>query len=594
MPDATQSTPRSLAEQALANLVDQFARPLDFLRELVQNSIDAGSPRIDVWVDHDAGSDDMGVLSICVEDHGCGMDEATIDEQLLALYASTKEGDLTKIGKFGIGFTSVFALRPERVLVRTGRHGTWWELVAGPDRVFQKHRSAEPISGTQVLLLKRLPNHDVPAMVEDIRSVLSYWCEHTAVPITFDDRRATQDDAPNQTLDPFAAVAEHSSLPTINRPMTLDAVWLRHTTRIDTPTIGPVDVVLGYAPNPSWGFYNGGITLLRTRDPDVLGDHAARFTHVAFKVRSDRLEHTLTRDNVRRDEAWRHTLDAVAQAHVELRAALLDHVHAQALRTDDLSLGHDALCQEAMADPTFRSKAQAAPILRDVQGRACSFVEADASGQVLVGAPGHPLAQPLAAQGIRIVEDRPATRRLLEILHGGWLKRYKDPTPVQHVEDTWQQATVLDPTQLTLVEQRLVERTRTLLGHAFAGPFRSQAPAEQVQLHVARFVRAPSPDGASRPSATPLSRVGPTDGRLFQARDVGRWWEGPAWLRQHTLLLDRDHAAYQLHRTSAHHDVELAAVGLAHAVMWDQGFADETSSSAAFQRLIDACATERP
>src|SRR5688572_2286957 len=114
--------PPSLAEQALTNLVNQFARPLDFVRELVQNAIDAGSPRIAVTVawQAPAGGERDGVLRLSVEDWGEGMDEAIIDLELTRLFASSKENDLTKIGKFGIGFTSIFALRPEAVLLRTG------------------------------------------------------------------------------------------------------------------------------------------------------------------------------------------------------------------------------------------------------------------------------------------------------------------------------------------------------------------------------------------------------------------------------------------------------------------------------------------
>ena len=62
--------PPSLAEQALANLVNQFARPLDFVRELVQNAIDAGSPRIAVtvgWQSPEPGERE-GVLRLSVED----------------------------------------------------------------------------------------------------------------------------------------------------------------------------------------------------------------------------------------------------------------------------------------------------------------------------------------------------------------------------------------------------------------------------------------------------------------------------------------------------------------------------------------------
>ena len=41
------------------------------------------------------------------------MDRATI-EGYLTLFRSTKEDDLTKIGKFGISFVSLFAMEPRR------------------------------------------------------------------------------------------------------------------------------------------------------------------------------------------------------------------------------------------------------------------------------------------------------------------------------------------------------------------------------------------------------------------------------------------------------------------------------------------------
>ena len=59
----------SVADQALSNLVNQFARPLDFLRELVQNSIDAGSPRVSIWLSFEEPKpgEKQGVLEIHIE-----------------------------------------------------------------------------------------------------------------------------------------------------------------------------------------------------------------------------------------------------------------------------------------------------------------------------------------------------------------------------------------------------------------------------------------------------------------------------------------------------------------------------------------------
>jgi len=599
MPDATTpaspSSERSLADQALANLVDQFARPLDFLRELVQNSIDAGSPRIDVWVDHQPG-----LLSIGVEDHGSGMDEATIDHQLLSLYASTKEDDRTKLGKFGIGFTSVFALRPDRVLVRTGRHGTWWELLAGPDRVFEKHRSSEPISGTQVILFKRLPDERVGPMIDEVRSVLGYWCEHSLVPITFEDRRAAgAADAPD-AIDPFAAVDDAQALDVVQRPMALDDAWLQRHTTLDMGDFGTVEVAVGYAPTPSWGFYNGGLTLLRTRDSEVLGDYAPRLGHLAFKVRSDRLEHTLTRDNVRRDDAWKRTLDAVARAHLQLRQALVDDLDPGARSPEALGLAHGQLATELRIDPSFAATASQATILLDGVGAPCTPAACLDQGEAVVAPMGHPLVPALEAEGRRAVLDHPGTRQLLlqllDLLRPAPFAmpgRGRASSQVHTIDALWGQAPLVDPTTLPLLEQQLLARTQALLAVAstpavtmpLVGHFAlTSVDPDKVRLQPARMVRG----RAERlDEESLLCMEGPEDGSVFRRPSPSEWRVSRP-MRRRSLLLDVDHPTYILHRTSAHHDLELAAVGLTHAILHAQGYDRDAVATGETLLLLDA------
>ena len=60
---------------AVDNLVKQFSSALHCLRELVQNSIDAGSPTVDVWMEFEPGDGHQGTISIHVDDFGEGMDE---------------------------------------------------------------------------------------------------------------------------------------------------------------------------------------------------------------------------------------------------------------------------------------------------------------------------------------------------------------------------------------------------------------------------------------------------------------------------------------------------------------------------------------
>src|SRR5262245_8857740 len=83
------------ADDALDAVVAQFADPLVFLRELVQNSLDASATRIEVSFSHDRQSE---VAAITVIDNGEGMNERIIDNHLLTLFSSSKENDLTKIG----------------------------------------------------------------------------------------------------------------------------------------------------------------------------------------------------------------------------------------------------------------------------------------------------------------------------------------------------------------------------------------------------------------------------------------------------------------------------------------------------------------
>ena len=92
----------------------------------IQNAVDAGSTEIDIRFEYVDGR-----LVVHVDDYGEGMDRHIIDTKLTRLFSSSKEGDRTKIGRFGIGFVSVFALQPEVICLDTSRAGEHW--LAGPE-----------------------------------------------------------------------------------------------------------------------------------------------------------------------------------------------------------------------------------------------------------------------------------------------------------------------------------------------------------------------------------------------------------------------------------------------------------------------------
>ncbi|MFH1174792.1 MAG: ATP-binding protein [archaeon] len=102
---------------ALEQMKGQFDNSEMYIRELIQNAVDAGSTRIDVRMRYD---DAKKKAIVSVNDNGCGMNLDKIRGKLLTLFESDKEGDITKIGRFGIGFVSVFAQKGlEQVVVHT-------------------------------------------------------------------------------------------------------------------------------------------------------------------------------------------------------------------------------------------------------------------------------------------------------------------------------------------------------------------------------------------------------------------------------------------------------------------------------------------
>ena len=258
--------PLPAAAEALERLVNQFTDPLSFFRELVQNSVDAGSAEVDISLEHRDG-----VMTIRVDDYGKGMNREIIDTRLTRLFSSRKDGDLSQIGKFGIGFVSVFAIAPDAVAVDTSRDGQNWRILFHKDRSFNRIARNEPVEGTKITIVKRLTEEEYERFLERSREVLRYWCRFVEAEVRFQGELLTQ---------PFA----------------LDAPC---QVRYREPG---TEVVVGYRRDfePFLGFYNGGLTLLESSHESP--------RHVAVIVNSQYLEHTMARDDVRKDENFRKAM----------------------------------------------------------------------------------------------------------------------------------------------------------------------------------------------------------------------------------------------------------------------------------------------
>lgn len=578
-----------LADQALANLVDQFARPLDFLRELAQNSIDAGTPRIEIALAFEPDDDDSGrgVLQIHVDDFGEGMDEAIIDSQLTRLFSSTKEDDLTKIGKFGIGFTSIFAIRPEAVLLRTGRHGEYWELLFHADRSFDKIRISEPVAGTKITLFKRMPASEVERFVAEARFVLGYWCEHSDVPITWWDKTRGEAAPAPETADPFAAFAEPTAAggpEPVNRPLGLEDADLQ--IRL---VEGETEVVAGFCDPPRYGYYNGGLTLLSSRSTDCLGHHEEALRHVSFKVKNDRLEHTLTRDNVLHDEHWEAVMQVVAKARTKLVARLLDRLD-EAITAPDQSLDtwHKWLARDCLArDEGKRTEGLLdRQLFRDHAGAPRTLGEvADQErdlGFVLLASGSTGLDSAIAQTRMHLLPDGGSTRALLAATKPpSFFSAADTPRVLQRADDAFVMPEVLDSKGLAPDERALIERTTGLLRHAMGMrlpiPATSRVVSWSPSVGSAAnrvTVRLGDFGGIDLGMEEVLALNGPTDRGVF-LRPGQNWSALPSFLRWRTLLVNRHHPLFRASVLATGEDLDLAAIGLAQALLVAEGLEPE-------------------
>lgn len=277
-------------EGLVADMVKQFADSYAFLRELCQNSIDAGTPAVDVSLTRGAASE----VTTSVTDAGSGMTLEILENALLTLFSSSKEGDESKIGKYGVGFVSVLAIEPRFVVVETWRDGRTLRVRIARDHKYVIEALApKEGNGTRVTLEHEMNSDAFREHAMRAETALVRWCRHARVRIHLG---VTDYSSPND-----------SRRVRIDRPLEVFAVT-SVTARSDDheivvgPALGssrlprPNDLPDIEAGQRFAGFYNRGLTLYESQLEVFDGLDGAR-----FKISSSKLKHTLSRDDVRRD-----------------------------------------------------------------------------------------------------------------------------------------------------------------------------------------------------------------------------------------------------------------------------------------------------
>lgn len=503
--------PRRPAEPGLVDdVVRQFADPYAYLRELVQNALDARSPAIEVRVQRDG----QGRVTTAVIDAGSGMSRATLEGPLLTLFASPKENDREAIGKYGIGFVSVLACDPVHVEVCSRAGDETWLLRLFGDHSYELESAPSRAEvGTTVTLLQTMTSAEMQVHCQKVRESLERWCRFARAPI----RLHTLD------LDDPAAAEEHD----IVRALTLDGIasarWEDGETRI-------VVAVRPFGEPDFLGYYNRGLTLHETSQPP------AELEGLCVLIDSPKLAHTLSRDDVRHDRAQRALLE---RAVTLVRSTLVRDLATALARAAEAGTEECAALVDALARKTlFLRDVVRLPLVVPLNGRRSlplPEILSRCSGVLYFDDSTSLQAEVLSRAGTPVVRGRalraPLQRCELEpstTILGPWLEVALGLTP-------------------SAAEQRMLEAALPLIALGSRHPLR--------HLFLARFSK--SGVGAFRRAATSVSYA------VFDresGNEVAR-----------SLFIDVSHPNVQAVCRLATRDVREAACFLARLALLDEG-----------------------
>jgi molecular chaperone HtpG len=537
----------------VADMVKQFADSYAFLRELCQNSIDAGTPAVEVTLSRGANDE----VTTSVADTGSGMTLEIVESALLTLFNSSKDGDESKIGKYGVGFISVLAIAPSFVLVETWREGRTLRTRIGRDhRYVVEELPPREGSGTRVTLEHQMNAEEFSAHAARAEASLLRWCRHARVPIHFSVTDYTN---PGQ--------ARHLR---IDRPLEVYAVTsVSEVTDEHHIVVGPaagsrdlsrpagmpeIEAAERFA-----GFYNRGLSLYES-SVEVFEEVEG----VRFKISSPKLKHTLSRDDVRRDAGLAKLVKRMRQlVEKQLPKRVSEELALEAERaagTGDASR-YVRLLEAALGEPvTLPPKQIWFPLANSIAGKRVMTAK-----EVLSRLPWRrlPLTAPMedeltralaaAGQAVVLCSD-PSVTRVLCTLAGSHQAAH-----ASHVVTS-----ELASTELTATDAELLSRV--------------QAALERCRRRVERVKLVRAVGFSSQRSVIGVGKPG-----LFSAAEAdaaSRDFEKGA-----TLLLDTRERAVALARKKATTSPELAAALLARVILLDRlGTLSESTSDTLLER----------
>jgi hypothetical protein len=148
--------------------------PWFFLRELAQNSRDAGASKINVTIGYSPGKEE----SIIFEDNGTGMSYKHAGRYLFRLYASSKGGQKHAAGMFGIGFWTVLKFEPSSLVIES-RCEKWnqaWGVEVDSDLNTRRIDGTLSARGTRITLSRSPRETSKEDFSRLVRTALEQYC----------------------------------------------------------------------------------------------------------------------------------------------------------------------------------------------------------------------------------------------------------------------------------------------------------------------------------------------------------------------------------------------------------------------------------
>ena len=361
----------------LRGIVDVLARhlyssPAVFVRELIQNSVDAISARRQLDADHQGSIEfevDLASRTITVIDSGVGLTRAQIDEFLACVGATSKMDELDEaerrsfIGQFGIGILSTFMVADDVVILTQSVDPSspsleWRGSSSGTYVVRELENRLE--AGTRVILKIRDDSQEFaePARLWGLVALYG-GCQDTPIQVTVTGR----DESPRSDDDDHYYYDEYDYGPP-RKPRLWSLEESEHASyamgfapldqfAIESPEIGleAVAYVLPEAaPRSAAGLHTLYLQKIFVCNENVrLVPPWASFLRLV--INSTQLNATASRESVREDEIFEKTKEAIS-------AAIRAYLHRLGRSGDDrlerfLSIHDSALRTVALEDDEF-------------------------------------------------------------------------------------------------------------------------------------------------------------------------------------------------------------------------------------------------